>query len=104
MSRIFGADGFIVRTITAPLRWSLAAKASWLLAFALLAIVAIVWFLFSRDPNSVPWRHSLTEWRIALTLLLLLVIPLTTYWLLRLWLEGDVSRFPDLDHAWDAGV
>jgi len=36
--------------------------------------------------------------------LLVIVIPIVVYYALRLWLEGDVSPFPDIDFAWKAGM
>ena len=41
-------------------RLSLAAKAAWLSAFALLVVVAIAWMTFFVEPESVPWRHAMT--------------------------------------------
>ena len=40
-------------------------------------------------------------WRVVI---LLILIPLVVYRGLKLWLEGDMSRFPDLDFAWRAGL
>jgi hypothetical protein len=59
-------------------------------------------FYFSQDrtPWDVWWRPE----RIAVIAVLLVVIPLVVYQALRLWLEGDVSRFPDIDYAWKAGL
>jgi hypothetical protein len=35
---------------------------------------------------------------------LLIVIPFVLYKALKLWLEGEISPFPDIDHAWKAGL
>ena len=35
---------------------------------------------------------------------LLVAIPFIVYAALQLWLQGDTSRFPDIDFAWKAGV
>ncbi len=85
-------------------RLSLAAKAAWLSAFALLVVVAIAWMTFFVEPESVPWRHAMTPGRVIAVVCLLILIPLVVYRVLKLWLEGDTSRFPDLDFAWRAGV
>lgn len=36
--------------------------------------------------------------------LLLIVIPITTYFTIRAWLEPIPSRFPDIDDAWKEGI
>ena len=36
--------------------------------------------------------------------ILVLVIPVVVYYALRLWLEGEVSPYPDIDRAWKAGL
>jgi hypothetical protein len=50
------------------------------------------------------FRSWLENWPAKVMLLLVIVIPVTVYYWLKMWLEGDVSRFPDLDDAWKAGV
>jgi hypothetical protein len=34
----------------------------------------------------------------------MVVIPVTSYFLVKLLMEGEKSRFPDIDHAWNTGV
>ena len=82
----------------------MAARASILLAVALVIMVIAAWLLFLLDPDSVPWRHAMTLWRILLDVVLVIVIPIVTYRALLVWLEGEQSRFPDIDYAWNAGV
>jgi hypothetical protein len=86
------------------LRWSVPTKAAWLSAIALVIVVAVAWTAFLADPDSVPWRHAMTPGRILAVVILVVVIPLVVYRGLKLWLEGDTSRFPDLDFAWRAGL
>ncbi len=86
------------------MRWSVPTKAAWLSAIALVIVVVIAWSAFLADPDSVPWRHSMTPGRILAVVILLILIPLVVYRGLKLWLEGDTSRFPDLDFAWRAGL
>ncbi|MBI3466958.1 MAG: hypothetical protein HY000_28420 [Planctomycetes bacterium] len=83
---------------------SLPAKVAWLLAVFLVLCVVTVWIAFLRDPNLVPWRHSWTVWRLLVVLALVVAIPPVVYRALRLWLEGEDSRFADIDFAWKAGV
>jgi len=86
------------------MRWSVPTKAAWLSAIALVIVVVIAWTAFLADPDSVPWRHSMTPGRILAVVILLILIPIVVYRGLKLWLEGDTSRFPDLDFAWRAGL
>lgn len=83
---------------------SLPAKVALLLVLFLVFCVATVWAAFMRDPNLVPWRHSWTVWRLLAVLGLVVAIPPVVYRALRLWLEGEDSRFADIDFAWKAGV
>lgn len=80
------------------------AKASFVLGLFLVILVAIAWTVFSLSPSHVPWRHAMTWTRIVSVVALVLLVPLTFYWMLRFWLVGYQSRFPDIDHAWEAGV
>lgn len=75
-----------------------------LTAIALVTIVATAWTIFLLDPESVPWRHAMTIWRVMSVVALLIAIPIVVYWGLRLWLEGDVSPYPEIDFAWNAGL
>lgn len=90
--------------LTAPARWSLSARVAALTACGLTVMVFTAWLIFLVDPNSVPWRHAMTWWRILLAVALVVVIPIVVYRGLRLWLEGERSRFPDIDYAWKAGL
>ncbi len=78
--------------------------ATWLTAIFMVVTVITVWSFFWLDPDHVPWRHSISLPRIALIGLLLLVIPFVVNRLLKLWLEGSPSPFPDLDYAWEEGL
>lgn len=96
--------GFVKRVLGFPKRVSTAGCASCLTSLLLAVLVITVWVVFFLDPNNVPWRHSMSWTRIVLEVLLVIAIPLVLYQALRLWLEGDKSRFPDIDFAWRAGV
>ena len=80
------------------------AWASLMLGLFLLILVAIAWTLFSLSPSHVSWRHAMPWTRIITVVVLAVLVPLTFYWMLRLWLVGYRSRFPDIDHAWNAGA
>jgi hypothetical protein len=63
-----------------------------------------VWILLKRDPNVVTWQSFMSPWRFVAVILLAIATPVAVYFALRLWLQGDVSRFPDIDYAWKAGM
>jgi len=90
--------------LTSPARWSLPARAAALTAAGLTVMVVTAWLIFLFDPHSVPWRHAMTWWRILMAVALVVAIPVVVYRGLRLWLEGERSRFPDIDYAWKAGL
>jgi len=86
------------------LRLSLPARAALVVALVLVALTLTAWIVFYSNENSVRWGQSMTFWRFAGVVLLVVVIPLVAYWGLKLWLEGESSRFPDIDYAWNAGL
>jgi len=90
--------------LTAPLRFSLAARAAWVLFIFLTLLVVVVWSLVRDDPNLVTWTSYMTPLRLMLILALLVATPVATYYALRLWLEGERSRFPDIDFAFKSGI
>jgi hypothetical protein len=80
------------------------ARAAALLAIFLVICTTIVVFEFIRRED-VPHGEVLLnpKWIVALAAVLV-ATPAATYYLVRLWLEGDVSKYPEIDRAWDAGV
>jgi hypothetical protein len=100
-----GKIGAFVDTVFGwPARLSVPARVAWMAAICLLLAILFVWISFLLDPRNVPWRHSLSPWRVALILLLLLAIPFVIYRGLRLWLQGDEHEFPDIDFDFTAGL
>ncbi|HKD36430.1 MAG TPA: hypothetical protein VKB78_06505, partial [Pirellulales bacterium] len=87
-------------------RLSVPTKAAIVVTLALVIMVVVTWTSFLLDPESVNWRHTIlaSPARIIAVVCLLVLIPIIVYRGLRLWLEGDSSRFPDLDFAWKAGL
>jgi len=76
-----------------------------LLTFAfLVAVVAVVWSFFVKDPVHVPGRHWMTTTRMLIVVTLVFVIPLVVYYTLKLWIEGDASPYFDIEFAWKAGM
>jgi hypothetical protein len=83
---------------------SLPARLAWLMAIALVVvtIASVVAFFFTEDRS---WIRIKWSWEFDLVVLaLIVVIPFVFYIALKLWLEGEISPFPDIDHAWKAGL
>jgi hypothetical protein len=75
--------------------YTAAGCAAGLMGLFLLLLVVGVWIVFWLEPGNIPWRHSMSWWRITIELLLVIAIPLVLYQAIRLWLEGEPSTFPD---------
>ena len=90
--------------VTYPSRLSTAARAAWILFFVLILLVVIAWTLFCLDDNNGPWVHLISPQWIAVVAALTIAIPFVAYRGLRLWLQGDVSMYPEVDYAWKAGL
>lgn len=71
-------------------------------------ITSCVAYAYSGDDTFSLWEwwsgdvFGLERWIVIP--LLVVVIPIAVYYALRLWLEGDISPFPDIDYAWKAGM
>ena len=108
--------------LTAPLRW-LSYLPTWfvstpqkLLGISLpVRIGCLAWFLLFgctiTAATIILWNDERAEyanyiftWQFGLAVLLSFIIPFVVYYWLRLWLEGDVSRYPDIDAAWEQGL
>jgi hypothetical protein len=90
---------------------------SWFRGVSLAMRVAIVVFLFMLmftlasvayrffgfDIRNADWG-SFTRESLLPSLLLMVVTPPVVYAAVRFWLEGSVSKFPDIDTAWKEGV
>ncbi len=70
----------------------------------LFVLVGVVWALFYFDPRNVPWRHSMSWWRITLQVLLVFTIPIVLNRIINMWLEGTDAKYPDIKYAWDHGL
>jgi len=81
---------------------SLAARITLLATlFEIFVVIAILVYR-SSDPRAASWLFTLPQWFAIVGLMIM--IPVLLYFVLRLWLEGEASRFPDIDHAWKAGL
>lgn len=60
---------------------------------------------FQFSDTSAQWTDYLLDWKIGLTVLgLMIVIPIVSYYVVKIWLEEETSDFPDIDKAWKQGV
>jgi hypothetical protein len=82
---------------------SVPARVAILTEILLVICLALTLFLFIRTEN-LPHFAKLTPRFYVVVAILILLIPLVLYKALKLWLEGDVSPFADIDHAWKAGL
>ncbi len=112
----------IIYTLTAPLRMllsspgrlfsplqrlaglSLPARVAILTAIFLVILVVTAFVAFLSTQGRAGVSYWLTWTRVPLIVLLVVAIPVVVYKALKLWLEGDVSPFPDIDRAWKAGL
>lgn len=98
--------------VRAPMRFSrlsVPAMAAILSEILLLALVLLVLFQMNANErgnlaNPSTWFTSTTRGQWIGIILLLIIIPPVIYYVVRLWLEGDISRFPDIDYAWKRGL
>ena len=84
---------------------SLPARVAILTAILLVLVVvfAVLGFIYFTPDRANVWVRITPGFCIA-TAILVLVIPPVLYKALQLWLEGDVSPYPDIDRAWKAGL
>ncbi|MHB8971783.1 MAG: type VI secretion protein IcmF/TssM N-terminal domain-containing protein [Pirellulaceae bacterium] len=96
-SRLFGTPKRL-------LGMSLPARVALLLAIFLVLVTIAAVLAYLLTPDRPQWEVWFGAWHILVIVGLLVAIPLVTYFTLKLWLEADVSRFPDIDRAWQAGL
>jgi hypothetical protein len=96
-SRLFGSPKRL-------LGMSLPARVALLLAIFLVLVTIAAVLAYLLTPDRPQWEVWFGAWHILVIAGLLVAIPVVTYFTLKLWLEADVSRFPDIDRAWQAGL
>jgi hypothetical protein len=98
----FSAPGKIFASGKRVFGISLPARVALFVALFLVICVVVSFLVFARAEGR-PFVATKMRY-IAVIVVLVIAIPLVVYKLLRAWLEGDVSPFADIDHAWNAGV
>lgn len=83
---------------------SLPARVALLAALFLLICVAVALVAFTQTQQRSFVHAKLTLTFIVVVVVLVFIIPLVLYKALKLWLEGEVSPYPDIDRAWKAGL
>jgi hypothetical protein len=86
--------------------WGLSLPARVAIVTALTLVTAVLTIVIANViRNSMPELFRQYGWQAGLAVgVLLLLIPLLTYHAVRLWLEGDPARFPDIEAAFAAGL
>ncbi len=69
-----------------------------------LVVLTVTGFVAFFISDRAHWYERAQPSYILIVLVLLIAIPIVVYHALRLWLEGDLARFPDLDEAWREGM
>lgn len=95
-----GLLGLPKRLVTAPLPKRVAI---FLVIFQItFVIVVCLLFRFSKAQTEFSELVNLKTFLFFLTSLV--AIPVLAYYTLKLWLEGDLSQYPDIDNAWNSGI
>lgn len=82
---------------------SLPMRAAIASALLLTTVSAVVVFVIWPKAQQVgdPWHYF---WPAVAVGVLLLIIPAVIHYSVKLWIEGDIPLFPDIDEAWRAGM
>ncbi len=112
--RIFDVLYAPIRAMLALMQWgtasrrllsiTLPARVAILVAIFLVICVIAAYAVFYNTPNRTSWDYWVSPLRLTIITLLVVAIPLVVYQTLKLWLQGEVSQFPDIDYAWQAGL
>jgi len=83
---------------------SLPAKLVWLTAFLLVvSVVAVLVAAYAGEDRPTVDFYGLRWWWIGI-FILVVTIPIVVYYTAKLWLAGDISPYPDIEHAWKTGL
>lgn len=98
----FSAPGRVFASGKRVFGLSLPARVALFVAFFLIVCVAVSFIIFARTQGR-PFLAAKMRY-MAVIVVLVVVIPFVVYKLLKVWLEGEVSPFADIEHAWNAGL
>lgn len=102
---LFSAPGRLLASGKKVWGLSLPARVALLIAIFLVICVLVSLVVFSYTANRPFWSSKIqARYYLPALALLVIVIPVLVYHVLRLWLEGDISPFTDIDAAWNAGI
>lgn len=91
------------RLLSAPgkvLGLSLPARIAVFMAiFLILGLIVVGALVMRQESKAAEWYT-----RLPVLIILVVVTPVLFYQALRLWLEGDISAFADIDRAWKQGL
>lgn len=85
---------------------SVPARLAWLSFFALLitGVAVLIHFRLMSDRYK-DWPDWIDDWRmILLVVACILFVPCCIYFAVALLMKGDISKYPDIDDAWKAGL
>ncbi len=100
---VFSAPGRLLSSGRSVWGISLPARAAILVAIFLL-LCGIVSFIVFPYLGWTPHFKTRMHYHVGSLLVLVVVIPIAVYYALKVWLEGEVSPFEDVDKAWKAGM
>src|SRR5208337_4569063 len=83
---------------------SMPAQVAIVTAIILIIILAVAVVLFLNNPDHPDPVTGFGKWFWLVPCALIVAIPLVLYKALMLWLGGPVSRYPEIDAAWKAGM
>lgn len=75
-----------------------------LLSAFLLLICAVTVYVFARFQPGRSADAAFQRGDMLIAAVLIVVIPCVLYYVVKLLLEGNVSHYPDIEDAWDAGI
>lgn len=101
---LLSAAGRLLSVPRRLLGLSLPAQVAILVFVFLIICVITAYTAFYYTQHRISWSYWVSPLRILIIASLVLVIPIVVYQALRLWLQGEASRFPDIDYAWSAGL
>lgn len=96
---------WIVSTPRRVMGLSLPARAALFVAVVLFSLVLTVVISVALNPDGLAeLRNYVQRPLFYIAVALSIAIPIIVFFWLRLWLEGDLARFPDIDQAWNEGL